>query len=66
MPYNPNPGMNEAQEKKDRAGFHTTVENVTGGETKDVGDGCGPEVGNPYDGDPMGEEYAGVTYKDKK
>ena len=50
------PGMDEAQAQKDRQGFTTTVEMITGGMKKMVGDGTGPEVGNQYDTDPLGEE----------
>lgn len=50
------PGMDEGQAQKDRGGFRTTVENLTGGTTGMVGDGAGPEVGNPYSNDPLGEE----------
>jgi hypothetical protein len=50
------PGMDEGQAQKDRAGFRTTVENLTGGTVMDAGDGGSAEVGNQYDTDPLGEE----------
>jgi len=50
------PGMDEGQAQKDRGGFRTTVENLTGGTTAMVGDGSGAEVGNQYSTDPLGEE----------
>ena len=59
------PGMDEGQAQKDRGGFRTEVEYLTGGTSYDADEGGGPEVGNPYDVDPMGEEYHGVTYKKK-
>lgn len=55
-------GMDEEQAQKDRAGFTTTVENVTTGVKKPFDEGGGMEVGNPYDADPMGESKSGVTY----
>ncbi len=57
------PGMDDGQAQKDRGGFDTTVEQLTGhGPQKDFLDGGGPQVGNPYDDDPMGEEYKGVSH----
>jgi hypothetical protein len=50
------PGMDEAQAQMDRQGFRTSVEMITGGVRKMVGEGTGPEVGNQYDVDPLGEE----------
>ena len=56
------PGMDKAQIDADRKGFRTTVQNVTGGETMDLGDDSGPEVGNAYGNDPMGEERSNITF----
>jgi len=50
------PGMDESQAQMDREGFTTSVEMITGGVKKMVGDMSGPEVGNQYDLDPLGEE----------
>jgi len=59
-------GMSEEDRKKDSSGWKTTVEMVTGGTFDNAltptPDKKGAEVGNPYDGDPMGEDYEGVTY----
>ena len=56
------PGMDENQAQQDRGGFRTKIEYLTGGVSYNWDDGGGPEVGNPYDGDPMGENYQAVTY----
>jgi len=57
------PGMNPGQMESDRKkGWHTTPNMLTEGEHHDLFDGGGPEVGNPYDIDPMGEEYHDVTF----
>lgn len=64
MAHNQNPGEDEAQAQKDRGGFRIDAEHTTGGKSLGVDElPCGPEVGNPYDGDELGEEYKGVTYK---
>jgi len=60
---NLNPGMNQTQEEKDRAGFRIDVEMTTGGKSIPCDElPAGPEVGNPYDSDELGEEYGAVTY----
>jgi hypothetical protein len=57
------PGMDDPQAAADRKGYQTTVDMVTGkGMVHAANDGGGPEVGNQYDADPMGEEYGAVTY----
>jgi hypothetical protein len=57
------PGMDDAQAQEDRHGWKTSVDMVTGkGRLAYFCDGAGPEVGNQYDPDPMGEEYNAVTY----
>jgi len=59
----PEPGMDDAQAAADRKGFRTTTEMVTGaGMVVAMNDMGGPEVGNQYDADPMGEDYSAVTY----
>lgn len=64
---NQNPGMDEAQAQKDRGGFHIESEMTTGGKSISHDElPHGPEVGNPYDGDPLGEEYEAVTFKGGK
>ena len=60
---NVEPGMDDPQAAEDRRGWKTTVDMVTGkGLVAAANDGGGPEVGNQYDTDPMGEEYADVTF----
>lgn len=61
-----NIGMNDAQAKKDSGGFSSTVKATLEGEVNMVGDGAGPEVGNNYDADPMGETKSNLTYKGGK
>jgi hypothetical protein len=56
-------GMDEAQMKKDRSGYSTTTQMVTGGTFEDGLADIGAEVGNPYDEDMLGEEYEAVTYE---
>jgi len=56
------PGMNDEEAQKDRAGYHTTVEMVTGGVMDEAFNGGGVEVGNCYDEDALGEEYSNVSY----
>lgn len=59
----PEPGMDDPQAAMDRRGFVITDEMVTGkGRVVAMNDGGGPEVGNPYDCDPMGEEYEPLAY----
>ena len=63
MAKNLEPGMDDPQAEADRKGWQTTVNMLTGaGERKDFTAGAGPEVGNNYDADPLGEEYGAVTY----
>lgn len=59
---NMTPGMDDTQAQKDRGGWSTTVENLTGGEKKPLGEDSGMEVGTPYDNDPMGEDRSKTTY----
>lgn len=56
-------GMDEEQMKKDRSGYATTVQMVTGGDFEGALQDIGAEVGNPYDEDPLGEDYKGETYE---
>ena len=59
----PEPGMDDQQAALDRKGYTTTVDMVTGkGMVVAMNDMGGPEVGNPYCEDPMGEEYNAVTF----
>jgi hypothetical protein len=53
--------MNFDQWTRDRAGFRTSVEMVTGGKSAMFGDFAGPEVGANYQGG-MGEERTEPTY----
>ena len=55
-------GMDEELMKKDRSGYTTTTQMVTGGTFEDGLIDIGAEVANPYDEDPLGEDYKGVTY----
>ena len=60
------PGMDPEQAQSDRYGYKTSVDMVTGkGRLAALGEGAGPEVGNAYDEDPLGEEFANVTYRGK-
>ena len=60
------PAMDPAQAQADRHGYQTTVDMVIGkGRLAAVGDGAGPEVGNAYDEDSLGEEFANITYRGK-
>lgn len=57
------PGMDDAQAAMDRKGYTTTMDMVTGkGNIVAMNDMGGPEVGNPYCNDPMGEDYSPVTF----
>lgn len=57
------PGMDDSQAQSDRVGWTRTQASVLGpGEPRDYQAMAGPEVGNQYDRDPMGEEYEAVTY----
>lgn len=60
--YNLEPGMNDDLAYEDRAGFCTSIEMLTTGSPQDWNDFSGPEVGNPYDMDPMGEERTMMTF----
>jgi len=55
-------GMNEEEMKKDRSGYSTTTEMVTGGTFDEALADIGAEVGNPYDNDQLGEDYKPLTY----
>lgn len=60
------PAMNEGQAQSDRVNWKIPAGMTTG--NSDIVDalaGGGPEVGNNYDGDPLGENYGGVTYGGK-
>jgi hypothetical protein len=39
-------GMDQSQEQKDRGGYHTSIEMVTGGMSKGYDEGGSTEVGN--------------------
>ena len=59
-----NPAMDDAQAQMDRVGWTRTQASVLGpGESRDYAAMAGPEVGNQYDADPMGEDYSAVTYR---
>ncbi len=60
--YDWEPGMNDDVMMSDRAGFTTSVEMLTTGRPEDWGVFGGPEVGNQYDLDPMGEERGMTTF----
>ncbi len=45
--YRDDAAMDESMAQKDRAGFTVEISNVTGGNSKAVGEGCCQEVGNP-------------------
>lgn len=60
---NNQPGMNDAQKVADSKTYGTTWDmNGGGGSFKALGDMSGPQVGNPYDGDAMGENRSMITY----
>lgn len=60
---NNQPGMNDAQKVADSKTFGTTFEMQAGGGVfKELGAMSGPQVGNPYDGDAMGENRSMITY----
>lgn len=57
------PGMDDPQAEKDRAGWEIDSGFPVGkNRSAHFCDGAGPEVGNPYDYDGLGEEYSAVTY----
>lgn len=57
---------NDSQAQKDRSGYSTSTQHVTGGEFKDLyGEEGSSEVGNSFDDDLMGEKESKVTYKGK-
>lgn len=60
--YNWEPGMNDDLAYADRAGYQTSVEMLTTGRPEDWSMFGGPEVGNQYDLDPMGEERSMTTF----
>ncbi len=60
--YNWEPGMNDDVMLSDRAGYTTSVEMLTGGAPHEWDMFGGPEVGNQYDLDPMGEERGMTTF----
>jgi hypothetical protein len=64
MARNLEPGMDDPQAQADRKGWQTTVASLTGAGEANLSyeDRAGPEVGNNYDIDPLGEEYSPVTY----
>jgi len=57
------PGMDDEQAQTDRHGWRTSVDFVTGkGMLVEAMSAGGPEVGNQFDTDPLGEEYSAITY----
>jgi hypothetical protein len=62
----PPPGVNDAQRHADAFSWEVSMEMLTKGVSKDLGEGMGPQVGPPYDADAMGEERAMITYGGKK
>ena len=64
--WDEDPNGHQAQAQADRKGWKTTTTMVTGGEQQDALALAGPEVGNPYDEDEMGENRGRVTYRGKK
>lgn len=57
------PGMDDPQAQTDRSGWTIGAGMPTGNSDRvSVMAGGGPEVGNNYDEDPLGEEYKKVTY----
>jgi len=60
--YNLEPGMNDELAYSDRAGWTTSVEMLTGGATMNWDELGGPEVGNQYDLDVMGEDRSMTTF----
>ena len=54
-------GMDFDLWNKDRGGFHTTVDMVTGGRSAAFGSFAGPEVGDNYQG-ALGEDRQEPTY----
>lgn len=60
--YNWEPGMNDDLAYADRAGWQTSVAMLTGGCSEEYDLFGGPEVGNQYDLDPMGEERGMTTF----
>lgn len=59
------PGMDDDQAQRDRKGWIISVADATGkGENRHFCEGAGPEVGVQFDRDPLGEEYAPITYGD--
>src|SRR5271165_1960871 len=63
--HNLEPGMNHEQQRKDAAGYSTDLDMLTGGILCDAMMGGGPEVGNAYDKDPLGENRHMVTFTDE-
>lgn len=46
-------GMDDSQRNADAKGWRTSVENVTGGTSKDIEEGGGPEVGETNNDSPQ-------------
>lgn len=59
--FNPEPGMNFDQWSRDRAGFRTNEEMVTGGMSAMMGEFSSCEVGENYP-DGMSEERSAITW----
>jgi hypothetical protein len=60
--HNLTPGMDHEMQREDAVGYSTDMEMLTGGVLADAMACGGPEVGNPRDRDPMGEEYNPLTW----
>jgi hypothetical protein len=60
--YNAQPGMNDEQRKADAITWKVDPKMMFEGELKELGCYEGPQVGNPFSGDAMGEERMKITY----
>lgn len=61
--YKQQPGMDNAQRDADSKTFAVPVEMLTSGKFMELGEMSGPQVGNAYDADALGEERAKITYE---
>jgi hypothetical protein len=60
------PGMDNAQKVADSKTWRVGVEDITSGVFKHPDEGSGPVVGNPYDGDDLGEAREMITWRGGK
>ena len=63
--YDQKPGMDDSKRVADSKTWKVTVEDLTAGVFHGLEYRSGPQVGNGYDGDALGEDRTKITYQGK-